>query len=180
MGFATSVIGDSKDRVKGISIFGFNYGVHAGCYASVMPRGRIPPPPASRQRDDAPTMTGRSVVETLRQFGMVPLRELRLRPDDEQRDAALANLDALTAVALSRARQWQREGDTVSVGDPDTRGALAAQQAAHEILGIGAEESADDPDRPPRAWSDLVTLARESLRKPPGDKTRAYAKPQLD
>lgn len=112
---------------------------------------------------------------------MVPLRELRLRPAEEQRDAALGNLDALTAVALTRARQWQKDGAPVSVGDPDTRGALAAQQAAHELLGLTAEESApEDGDRPPRAWGDLVRLARESLRKPPGDTSRAYVKPQLD
>lgn len=146
-----------------------------------MPRGRRLPPPASRQGDAAPTVTGLSVVDTLRAFGLVPLAELRLRPDEDQRDAALRNLDALTAVALTRARQWQRDGAPVSVGDPDTRGALAAQQAAHELLGLAADDSdAADGDRPPRAWADLVVMARESLRKAPGDTSRAYVKPKLD
>jgi hypothetical protein len=111
----------------------------------------------------------KSVVDVLREFEVTPLASVRSRPLDEQRAVALENLDALTAAALGRTRKWQRKnGDPMNVADPDVKGALAAQTAAHEILGVGASPKQEDADGRPRALDELLAEARESIRRNAG------------
>lgn len=105
-----------------------------------------------------------TVGETLARFGLVPLSEIRTRPEAEQIAVALGNLDALAACALTRGRRWERKDGTPVVSpEPDIKGALAAQRAAHELLELGRGTAPAEDARPARDIGALLAEARLAL-----------------
>lgn len=112
-----------------------------------------------------------TVGEVLERFGLVPFSAFQDRPRAEQVQIALGNLDALTAVALTRGRRWQKkDGSPVVSPEPDVKGALAAQRAAAELTRLtdSSDEPTDERGRPVRDLGVLLAEARLALNSAGG------------